>query len=135
MGRGETYATQAGPHCAVGRIVYPDGARGVLVYFKSSVTGDEKDYILDYKRCNPSFPHETTTDQFFTEEQFEAYRALGFHIVDHFFGEADDFAVGRKDGIREPRGRSRRNRRGLAELRPRGRAGARLAAKRRGPSG
>ena len=89
MGRGETYATQAGPHCAVGRIVYPDGARGVLVYFKSSVTGDEKDYILDYKRCNPSFPHETTTDEFFTEEQFEAYRALGFHIVDHFFGEAE----------------------------------------------
>ncbi len=80
-----------GPHCAIGRILYADGAQGLLLYFKASVTGDEKDYILDYKRRNPSFPHETTTDQFFTEEQFEAYRALGFHMVDHFFTGEDDF--------------------------------------------
>ena len=81
----------AGPHCAIGRILYADGAQGLLLYFKASVTGDEKDYILDYKKRNPSFPHETTTDQFFTEEQFEAYRALGFHMVDHFFTGEDDF--------------------------------------------
>ena len=62
----------AGPHGAIGRILYADGAQGLLLYFKASVTGDEKDYILDYKKRNPSFPHETTTDQFFTEEQFEA---------------------------------------------------------------
>jgi hypothetical protein len=82
----------AGPHCAVGRIFYPDGAVGVLLYVKASMTGDEKDYILDYKKRNPSFPHETTGDQFFSEEQFEAYRALGFHMVEHFFGQDDDFA-------------------------------------------
>jgi hypothetical protein len=82
----------AGPHCAVGRIFYPDGAVGVLLYVKASVTGDEKDYILDYKKRNPSFPHETTGDQFFSEEQFEAYRALGFHMVEHFFDQDDDFA-------------------------------------------
>ncbi len=81
----------AGPHGAIGRILYADGAQGLLLYFKASVTGDEKDYILDYKKRNPSFPHETTTDQFFTEEQFEAYRALGFHMVDHFFTGEDDF--------------------------------------------
>ena len=72
--------------------------RGVLVYFKSSVTGDEKDYILDYKRRNPSFPHETTTDQFFTEEQFEAYRALGFHMVDHAFDERRSHLMERRRG-------------------------------------
>ncbi len=45
------------------------------------MTGDEPDYILHYQRHNPSFPHETTGDQFFGEEQFEAYRALGFHAA------------------------------------------------------
>ena len=64
----------------------------MLVYFKSSLTGNEKDYNLDYKRRAPDFPHETTGDQFFTEEQFEAYRALGFHMVDGFFGGSDDFS-------------------------------------------
>ena len=61
MGRGEAYAAEARPHCAVGRIVHLDGARGVLVYFESSVTGDGKDHIPDYKLHNASFPHETTT--------------------------------------------------------------------------
>ncbi len=28
------------------------------------------------------FPHQSTTDRFFTEEQFEAYRRLGKHIAD-----------------------------------------------------
>jgi hypothetical protein len=81
-----------GPHCAVGTIQYQEGAEGILVYFKASVTGDEKDYVLDYKRRNPSFPHETTGDQFFSEEQFEMYRALGFHMVDGFFSGSDTFA-------------------------------------------
>ena len=81
-----------GPHCAVGRIIYQDGALGTIVYFKASVTGDEKDYLLDYKRRTAAFPHETTGDQFFTEEQFEMYRALGFHMVDGFFGGTDAFA-------------------------------------------
>ncbi|HEY6518886.1 MAG TPA: patatin-like phospholipase family protein [Roseiarcus sp.] len=80
-----------GPHCAVGRIFYEDGCQGLIVYFKSSLTGDEKDYVLDYKKRYAAFPHETTADQFFTEEQFEAYRALGFHMVDGFFG-TDEFS-------------------------------------------
>jgi hypothetical protein len=76
-----------GPHCALGTIYYPrrDGdpsdtdSTGVLLYVKSSFTGDENDYVVDYKRRNPDFPHESTLDQLFTEEQFEAYRNLGFH--------------------------------------------------------
>jgi len=74
-----------GPHCALGRIIYENGVQGVILYFKSSLTGDEKDYILDYKKRNADFPHETTGDQFFSEEQFEAYRALGFHMVEGVF--------------------------------------------------
>jgi hypothetical protein len=80
-----------GPHCAVGRITYEDGAEGVLVYFKATLSGDEKDYLIDYKRRNADFPHETTGDQFFSEEQFEMYRALGYHMVDGFFSGEDEF--------------------------------------------
>jgi hypothetical protein len=54
---------------------------GTLLYVKSSLSGDENAYIAAYKRKNPAFPHETTGDQFFTEEQFEVYRALGEHIL------------------------------------------------------
>jgi hypothetical protein len=88
---GGTLTASAGPHCAVGRILYPDGAHGVIAYFKASMTGDEPDYVLGYKKRNPSFPQETTAEQFFTEEQFEVYRALGFHMVDHFFDRTDEF--------------------------------------------
>jgi hypothetical protein len=77
---------QAGPHVAIGLIDYPpavhDGPRqqGVLVYIKSSMGGDENDYVVDYKRRNPDFPQESTLEQLFSEEQLEAYRALGEHI-------------------------------------------------------
>jgi hypothetical protein len=81
-----------GPHVAVGEIRYPGGRRGVLVYIKSSLTGDENDYVFHYKKRYGSFPHETTLDQLFTEEQFEAYRALGFHAAHRFFDRRDDFA-------------------------------------------
>ncbi|AYD00045.1 hypothetical protein [Neorhizobium sp. NCHU2750] len=68
-------------HFATGYIDYGDGKRGTLLYIKAIVTGDESDYVLDYERRFPAFPHEATSDQFFSEEQMEAYRALGFHAV------------------------------------------------------
>jgi hypothetical protein len=90
---------KAGPHVAVGRIIYrqrtPDAGQdvhGVLIYIKSSMSGDENDVIRDYKRRNGDFPHETTLDQFFSEEQFEVYRALGFHMTRGFFTGRDHAA-------------------------------------------
>jgi hypothetical protein len=82
-----------GPHCAIGRILYPDGQEGILLYVKSSLSGDEPDYVMAHKARQPSFPHETTGDQFFTEEQFEAYRALGFHALDRCLAGRDAVAV------------------------------------------
>jgi hypothetical protein len=73
--------TSPGPHVAIGTIDYGHGERGYLVYIKSSLTGDENDYVRDYARRYNRFPHETTGDQFFSEEQFEVYRALGFHMT------------------------------------------------------
>jgi predicted acylesterase/phospholipase RssA len=81
-----------GPHCAIGQITYSNGHHGVIVYIKSSLTGDENDYVFHYKRRYSAFPHETTVDQMFSEEQFEAYRALGYHATFGLFDRRDDFA-------------------------------------------
>lgn len=78
-----------GPHCAVGEILYSEGGKGTLIYVKSSLSGDENVYVRDYARRNPDFPHETTADQFFSEEQFEVYRALGFHCVHGLYKPKD----------------------------------------------
>lgn len=78
---------KSGPHVALGLIDYPAPSQGepreqgALIYIKASLSGDENDYVLSYKAGHPDFPHETTADQLFSEEQFEAYRALGEHIA------------------------------------------------------
>jgi hypothetical protein len=80
-----TAKDQHDQHFAIGTILYstPKGEieEGTILYVKANVTGDEPDYVLDYERRYPAFPHETTMDQLFSEEQMEAYRALGFHSV------------------------------------------------------
>ena len=90
---GSSVPCELGPHCAAAEIQYGGKETGILVYVKASVTGDESDYILDYKRRNSAFPHETTGDQFFGEEQLEAYRALGFHIMQGLMNGSAPFAL------------------------------------------
>jgi hypothetical protein len=88
-----------GPHVALGLIDYPPPStsdarqRGVLVYIKSSMSGDENDYVIAYKANNPKFPQESTMEQLFSEEQFEAYRALGEHIGRRFVNGEDEVTV------------------------------------------
>jgi hypothetical protein len=72
-------------HCATGTIDYHDGITGQILYIKSSVTGDESWDISQYKKGHEAFPQQSTLNQFFTESQFESYRALGKHIVDRIF--------------------------------------------------
>lgn len=73
------------------RIIYPGGPQdaqeeiGYLVYLKLSLTGNEGEFLRRYKLDEPSFPHHSTADQFFSEPQFEAYRALGEHIGEKMF--------------------------------------------------
>ncbi|MFQ5684304.1 MAG: hypothetical protein ACE5HC_13670 [Candidatus Binatia bacterium] len=75
-------------HCAIGRIRYPDrpNQKSWLIYLKNSLTGDEPEPVLNYRNAHPTFPHETTADLFFSDAQFESYRALGVHIAEHTFG-------------------------------------------------
>ena len=94
----------AGPHIALGLIDYPpvpnSGSpreKGVLIYVKASLSGDENDYVLAYKTAHESFPHETTADQLFSEEQLEVYRALGEHAVKRFLEGKDKAAVFKSD--------------------------------------
>src|SRR5439155_1191505 len=75
----------SGRHCAIGTIRYddvdPTAIPGILVYMKSSLTGDEPTDVLQYAEANTAFPHQTTLDQLFNESQFESYRVLGYHIA------------------------------------------------------
>lgn len=91
---------------AIGTIYYPDNRIGKLLYFKSCLKGDnslqatlspdnyrtspnrddnllydDSAYIARYKNTHPDFPHESTGDQFFDENQFECYRALGYDVA------------------------------------------------------
>jgi hypothetical protein len=62
----------------------PEGT-GLLLYIKLSVTGNETGLIKRYRMNNSAFPHQTTLDQFFDQEQFEAYRQLGVHVAEGLF--------------------------------------------------
>jgi hypothetical protein len=90
---GSAIPSSRGPHCAAGVIRYGPKETGILLYVKASLNGDENDYILNYKSRYRTFPHERTSDQFFGEEQLEAYRALGFHIVKGLMTGKTPFAV------------------------------------------
>lgn len=90
---GDPIPRSSGPHCAVGEILYGPDETGILLYVKASLSGDESDTILDYKRRHRAFPHEATGDQFFSEEQLEVYRALGFHIMRGVLTGETPFAV------------------------------------------
>ena len=69
------------PYCALARIRYAcvDGAAedGLLLYVKPSLNGTEPADVFHYSRLHPSFPHESTANQLYTESQFESYRELG----------------------------------------------------------
>ena len=57
---------------------------GWMLYIKLAMLGTEANYVLDYRRENPQFPHQSTADQFFDEAQFEAYRKLGESAAGNF---------------------------------------------------
>lgn len=87
---------EVGLFCAVGTVDYAaaDGvgaAPGRLVYVKPALAGSGAPLPYDvysYARVRPDFPHETTADQWFSESQFESYRALGHHVMDEILGRA-----------------------------------------------
>ncbi len=81
-------------HAAIGSIKYSavdgDVDDGTLIYIKTSLTGNEPEDVRNYAAQNPSFPHQPTSDQWFDESQFEAYRRLGYHVVEEIFRWKDE---------------------------------------------
>ena len=65
-----------------GVIVYPDESRSTLILLKTAMIPGLGLLLRGYKGANRDFPDQTTADQFFDEEQFEAYRELGYEIAD-----------------------------------------------------
>ncbi len=57
---------------------------GTLVYIKACLTGlHEPMDVIEYARNHSTFPHESTSNQFFNEAQFESHRSLGSYVIDH----------------------------------------------------
>jgi len=83
---------------AVGRIKYSDGSLGTLIYLKASMTGREDSSVLQYKASHPAFPHESTSDQFYAEDQFESYRRLGQEVAQAAFEAATSEPAMTADG-------------------------------------
>jgi len=80
------------PYWAVGQIHYREADKlpadaesgdGLILYLKAGLHGTEPMDILSYALKHPTFPHETTANQFFSESQLEAYRALGYEMADN----------------------------------------------------
>src|SRR5262249_23510835 len=86
-------------YCAIGKIRYSvvddpadagqtgqgpkkgESIDGTLIYLKPAIAGNEPKDIYNYAEESLKFPHEPTSDQWFSESQFESYRALGYYIV------------------------------------------------------
>ncbi|MBC3874656.1 patatin-like phospholipase family protein [Undibacterium flavidum] len=98
-------------HYAIGNIYYRNEKLGKLIYLKTSLTGDfslrdslgetayssshlrhddfkfdNNPYLAHYKTQDPTFPHQSSANQFYDETQFECYRALGFQMVSTSLG-------------------------------------------------
>jgi hypothetical protein len=83
---------EPGHNCAVGRIRYSvvdgvDAPDGVIVYIKPALYGDEPRDIYEYSKRNEMFPHESSSEQFFSESQFESYRMLGAYTMERLCTE------------------------------------------------
>ena len=85
-----------GIYCAIGKIKYPDkdAKEGTLIYIKPGLYEDAPADVKAYAAANAKFPHDVTLNQWFTESQFESYRALGEH------------AIRMMTGLRDPAGKS-----------------------------
>jgi hypothetical protein len=69
-----------------GTIEYPDlgpglpAKRGRIVVGKAVLTKDMPFDVLAHAERHPLFPHESTGDQWFDHEQFDAYQSLGRYL-------------------------------------------------------
>lgn len=73
----------------VGDIEYASGTKGRIVAIMATPIEELTPEVVSYLRSHPDFPNESTGDQFYDEEQFEAYRELGFLIASDAIKNSD----------------------------------------------
>ena len=83
------------PHGVLGTIRYsavdgPGTPDGRLLYVKATLSGDEPVDVRNFALQDPAFPHDSTGNQFFNEDRFESYRALGYHSIMALAGTLED---------------------------------------------
>jgi hypothetical protein len=76
--------------CVRGRITYPTGQKGVLIFARSVVTREAPYDVQAFRIRDKAFPHHSTLDQLYTDEKFEAYRELGVQAGRAALKEAAD---------------------------------------------
>jgi predicted acylesterase/phospholipase RssA len=74
-------------------------AYGMLIYMTTTFFRGLSADLYGYRNAHPSFPDEPTSDQFFDEKQFEAYRELGYQTARAMMlaASADDFKITARD--------------------------------------
>ena len=67
-------------------IAYPSGESGHLIYVTPQLTGNEPADVIAYEQqvraAGERFPHQSTSDSWFDEAQFESYMKLGQHSAE-----------------------------------------------------
>ena len=71
----------------MGKIHYPASElgpvkEGKIFMVRATLVKDLPPQIYSYRAQHEEFPNESTTDQFFNENQLEAYRELGLKLTD-----------------------------------------------------
>ncbi|QDT62678.1 Patatin-like phospholipase [Stieleria bergensis] len=79
------------------QIHYPDRDEpGLLLYFKTSMTGDESDELIKFQQQS-EFPNDPTIDQAFSNARFESYRMLGEHMCESFAKQLNSRKLDQKE--------------------------------------
>lgn len=98
--------SERGVYCATAHIHYEavdkNARDGRILYIKPTVrgTGSPIPYdVYSYTQSVADFPHESTVDQWFSESQFESYRALAEHSLTQVLNGGVPFGHGRADEI------------------------------------
>jgi hypothetical protein len=99
-------ASSHNPYCAMADVHYEyvdqveSALPGKLLYIKAAINGNEPPDVTQYARTHPTFPHESTANQFFNEAQFESYRHLGHHALRTILKQGRDTIDGVKIDVR-----------------------------------
>jgi hypothetical protein len=82
-----------------GRIMYPEGERGQLIVIKAGVPADAPYDLANYYNHHRSFPCDSTLDQLYDADRFNAYSELGYLCADQALRDCgSDFEAFRASG-------------------------------------